>query len=99
MYRCRPTDANVNYVYIGDCGDLYDLECGADCHWCSWSYPQGDPLGAGSPNASCRCPANVIKETAWGDTCANANDGRCGSYCKECRHSWLPYEGQTAESA
>lgn len=93
MLRCK-ADSAETFVYGWNlhCGAKYDQDCGADCMFCLWSYPQGDPAGFDSSNARCRCPPEQIKELTWGDRCPANNSGDCGGYCRDCQYSWKTYE-------
>lgn len=89
-YRCAPIQT---YFYQdSSCDNAYDLECGADCHKCVWSWANGDAGQWSGETASCRCQPEQIKEVSWGEPCPQQDDGECGSYCRDCRMSYLTYE-------
>ncbi len=45
MYRCKtdPLDQIAELSFGPDCANLYDMQCGADCHDCRESWPRDDP--------------------------------------------------------
>ena len=90
MYRCKPyeTEEVGELSYGPDCINLYDMQCGADCHDCRESWPQNDPKKWYSDKALCRCKTEQIRETIFGDRCAKLDSGLCGTHCRECNMSW-----------
>ena len=80
MCRCKANDLNLVYSDTS-CPNLYDGECGADCHYCVEAYDSG--------TKNCHCAPGGIRQVIWGVLLADSLDaGLCGNKCKECRWSW-----------
>ena len=82
MKRCRPeAESSIDWRWINS--NNYQIGCGADCFEC-WGT---DSKISGRQN---HCKPSHIHEIIWGQQhCDKKNEGECGPYCDDCRHSWL----------
>merc|ERR1712109_211675 len=82
MCRCEPDNTSWTYT-TESCPNLYDGECGADCHECVKAV--SDSTG----ETTCRCAKGQVRQVIWGKLLADRADaGLCGDSCSECRWSW-----------
>lgn len=88
MFRCKPEEQTEQISFGPSCINLYDMECGADCHDCRESWPTNDPRKWYSDDMLCRCKAEEIREVIFGDACDSLDSGLCGTHCRECNMSW-----------
>lgn len=82
MCRCAPGEAPEIKSWGEQCTNLYDGECGADCHMCKKAtFVDG--------TVECKCYANETRQVIWGeDLCTDPKADKCGDRCQECRFSW-----------
>jgi len=82
MCRCEQEQPSLTYT-TETCPNLYDGECGADCHSCVKAF------SGTTGEATCQCADGQIRQVIWGQLEADELDaGLCGDSCKECRWSW-----------
>lgn len=95
MCRCKPEEQNEPISYGPSCTNLYDMECGADCHDCREAWPTNDPRKWYSDDMLCRCKAEEIREIVFSNACSTLESDLCGTHCRECNMSW---EADTPDS-
>ena len=82
------------------CRATTDQECSKvkNCSVCRYSWPKNDGRKWKSPNAACRCKADVNTfprhNLKWGDKCRRVTDQDCGKNpkCSVCRWSWPKWD-------